>query len=1690
MRKIVLLLAAMVFSFSAYEVQAQNTSANQKPGSQFDTRRDNMQYWMEGAQKGWVHYNPKIQVKPAEYHGSELNVKGVTTLNSPDVPVTDQTDVTESENSIFVDPNNFNYVLNSNNSTSWSGGSVGTLYGASYLQSADGGLTFGGSVQGAGGSNSGDPATAINQDGRQFVGYISSSGGMGVSYSDDGTNWTAKNVYSPGSQDKNHMWVDNSLSSPYEGNLYNVWTDFGGGANDGDIIFSRSTDDGDTWSSVINISSAVNSGSHDQGCNVQTGPNGEVYIAWAIYDSWPSDETAIGFAKSTDGGATFAPAVRIIENIKGIRTSETSKNHRVNSFPSMAVDISGGSNNGNIYISWTNIGTPGINTGSNRSVYIVKSMDDGATWSTAVRVNQGPFDDDREAYFPWITCDGETGTLAAVFYDDRNTSSTDCEAFSAYSLDAGATWTDFVVSDVSFTPAAIPGLAGGYMGDYLGITSKGGMVYPCWTDNRNGLYMTYVSAYGLGLNAQFTADETEICNGSSVIFNDVSTGEPISWDWSFPGGTPSSFSGQNPPAITYSAVGSYTVTLTVSDGTENDTEVKTDFITVKDVIAEFSGTPTTVVIGNTVTFTDESSCGPTSWTWSFPGGTPDSYTGQAPPAIQYDVEGNYDVTLTVTNASGSDTKTYEDYITVMPPEFPMTNGTVTTCMGNFYDSGGPDGSYGNGENFTMTFYPATSGDMIRFNFTAFDVENNFDYLYIYNGEDVSAPLIGTYSGTASPGVVTANNTEGALTFNFTSDGSVTHDGWVAEISCYAGTDPPIADFSASNVMPVINSAVMFTDLSLNLPTSWEWSFDPTSVTYVNGTDEFSQNPEVEFNELGFYSVTLSATNDYGTDTETKTDYIDVVEPSLCLDGLYSTGCSLGDGLTSWDLVNVSVPVIECGNGDPYDWYHDYTDMIHGFEAGVEYTLTAQAGYSNTYLDVWIDYNEDLFLDDNEHVVNDFLLSESGVSYDIPLTIPADAPEGQFLMRYRTNWNNIVEGSCDSYTYGNMADFTAEIGESEFPAPTDLTGSVDENDVSLAWTAPNGGTQTGFNIYRDGDVIGNTTETTYSDLDLDPGFYDYCVTAVYDGGESYCSNTITLQVENGGGTAIFEDDFEIYNAGEQVACQNPDDWTTWTNAPCGSEDAYVSDLYAHSGANSANVVTDNDLVKELDSYLTSGVYSLGLYIYIPTGNDGYYNVLTDFAGGANAEWGFEVYFNVGGDGSVNGGATAAATFNYSFDTWMYSELVVDLDNDLATYYLDGTMIHSWQWTAGAAGGGSQLQLAALDFFGATATTSFFFDDLVIDGTELPPPLAAPTNLTGPAVVGQGSDIDLTWDAPGGGEWIHWDSGENTGNGIGLTNGGTFLVASRWMPNELAAYDGMNVSQLSFYANGDPSATYVMKIWTGDNAGTEVMSQDVATFTVDDFNIIDLDNPVTIDASMQYWFGYELTHDAGTFPAGADDGPAVQESGDMISLDGVDWVGMSAAYGLDYNWNIQAYVGLGGKAATSMSKPATKITSSGTVASASQNGVASGVKNSFSPESTKDLLSYNVYRDGSVIGNTTETAYTDNISNKGQYTYCVTAVYDEGESECSNDWVVDVVTGINENAFNNTQIYPNPATDVVNVKSDLQITNVKVYNNTGQIVSNEQVNSKFFQLNTSQYETGIYFFQIETNEGVISKRIIIQ
>ena len=488
-----LILLLGVFGFGINWAISKSDNSVRETRKKVDTRIDNSHYWVDMAEKGYIEFNPDVKSKLGNYTGSKIVSFSVATEDSPDVPVT-EVNSTQSENSVFVDPNDPATVLNSNNSTE---NPVGGLYGANDFYSNNSGETWDGEVEGAGGPNSGDPTTSIGLNGRWYVNFIDSPGGMGISYSDNqGASWTPSSVApNPGQlADKNHMWIDNTPASPYEGNVYIAWTNFGG-SDDTQIAISTSDDDGETWSTNNNISADVNAGSHNQGVNIGVGPDGEVYAIWAIYDGWPTDETAIGMAKSFDGGVTWEPATRVITNIRGIRTTGTSKNMRVNSFPVCVVDCSDGSDRGTVYITWSNIGTPGVNLGSDIDVYVAKSADQGTSWTEPLKVNQDEAGLGHEHYFPWITCDPSNGALSVIFYDDRNVGSNELETFCANSFDGGESWEDFKVSDVSFTPSPIPGLADGYFGDYLGIIAQNGIVYPVWTDNRTGTAMTYCSPY-------------------------------------------------------------------------------------------------------------------------------------------------------------------------------------------------------------------------------------------------------------------------------------------------------------------------------------------------------------------------------------------------------------------------------------------------------------------------------------------------------------------------------------------------------------------------------------------------------------------------------------------------------------------------------------------------------------------------------------------------------------------------------------------------------------------------------------------------------------------------------------------------------------------------------------------------------------------------------------------------------------------------------------------------------------------------------------------------------------------------------------------------------------------------------------------------------------------------------------------
>jgi len=85
---------------------------------------------------------------------------------------------------------------------------------------------------------------------------------------------------------------------------------------------------------------------------------------------------------------------------------------------------------------------------------------------------------------------------------------------------------------------------------------------------------------------------------------------------------------------------------------------------------------------------------------------------------------------------------------------------------------------------------------------------------------------------------------------------------------------------------------------------------------------------------------------------------------------------------------------------------------------------------------------------------------------------------------------------------------------------------------------------------------------------------------------------------------------------------------------------------------------------------------------------------------------------------------------------------------------------------------------------------------------------------------------------------------------------------------------------------------------------------------------------------------------------------------------------------------------------------------------------------------------------------------------------------------------VLSSIENNLFSSLELYPNPATDLVNISSDYTMESVTVYNFAGQVVLFETVDNTTYRVNTSNFEAGIYLFHIETEEGRIAKRIIIE
>jgi hypothetical protein len=91
---------------------------------------------------------------------------------------------------------------------------------------------------------------------------------------------------------------------------------------------------------------------------------------------------------------------------------------------------------------------------------------------------------------------------------------------------------------------------------------------------------------------------------------------------------------------------------------------------------------------------------------------------------------------------------------------------------------------------------------------------------------------------------------------------------------------------------------------------------------------------------------------------------------------------------------------------------------------------------------------------------------------------------------------------------------------------------------------------------------------------------------------------------------------------------------------------------------------------------------------------------------------------------------------------------------------------------------------------------------------------------------------------------------------------------------------------------------------------------------------------------------------------------------------------------------------------------------------------------------------------------------------------------------DDVLITSVTGINDIEMGNINIYPNPATNLVNIDSDHPINTIQIISYTGQMVYNQQVSGNNVQINTSDFSVGVYFINVTTSEGVTTQKLLIK
>ncbi len=439
----------------------------------------------------WAKYQRLLQ----ETVSSSSTTKALSV--GPNVDVSNE-DTPQSETSITVNPNNSNILVGGSNE-------IVRLPMRGYF-SSDGGKSWGAvdlplpPAATTNGTDFGsDPAVAFDTRGNVYYAYIvvffnrffASIQGteMAVARSTDGgKTWPQVTFFNFNSgtgkfNDKPYIAVDTNPNSPFRDSVYVAWDNasFNAGKSSANnaLLFARSTDGGRTFSSPIAVNTLTGGPSSVIAADPFVGPNGEVYVAWHDVQN-----NTLLVNSSFDGGVTFGQPQTISPTIVAFDDAiPAMATRRALLYPACDADRSSGPNRGTLYCSWMD------ETATNGTdIFVARSVDRGATWSTPVRVNDDPTGVRKDQFNQWLSVDPTSGSVNLSWNDARNDpADTKTDIFFSQSTDGGVSFARNVkvTTAMSDESAANPfAQAHDQYGDYEGIVAFDGSIHPIWTDGR------------------------------------------------------------------------------------------------------------------------------------------------------------------------------------------------------------------------------------------------------------------------------------------------------------------------------------------------------------------------------------------------------------------------------------------------------------------------------------------------------------------------------------------------------------------------------------------------------------------------------------------------------------------------------------------------------------------------------------------------------------------------------------------------------------------------------------------------------------------------------------------------------------------------------------------------------------------------------------------------------------------------------------------------------------------------------------------------------------------------------------------------------------------------------------------------------------------------------------------------------